>query len=415
MQFGCNCVSLYKINVKKIMKILFVSDTYYPHLNGVYYFVCRIGPLLQQKGHQVAVIAPSETMAVTRKKIDNIDVYGLPSVPVLLYPNFRLPVPVLLQARISRLLDSFKPDVIHIQDHFSITAAVVKVNAKYGIPIIGTNHFMPENLTALVRSEKWKVKIKNFMWSRFSTVYNQLAIVTTPSETAADLIRPKLNVEVISISSGIDLEKFNPYGDTKMVKEKYNIPNKPILLYAGRVDPEKHLEEVLRAIALAIKKVDFCLVIVGKGLSKLALEALALELGITDHVIFTGFVSEEDLPFFYKLSQCFIIASIAELLSLATLQAMASGLPVIAANAGALSELVNEGVNGFLFEPGDIESISTSICTILSNEELGKTMSKKSLEYIGKHDINKTLDAFEDLYKQFNTIKKKRAVSTLSR
>ena len=383
------------------MKILFVSDTYYPHLNGVYYFVCRLAPLLQEKGHQVAVIVPSETIFSSNKKIDDIDVYGMPSVPILLYPNVRLPITVLLQSRLKKIIKDFKPDIIHLQDHFSITAAIVKANKHTRIPIIGTNHFMPENVTVLFNSEKLKVKIAKYMWSRFSTVYNQLQLVTTPSETGAELIRPKLEVKVMSISSGIDLNKFNPVGNTISVRKKYNLPQIPILLYVGRVDPEKNIEEVIRAVALAVKKVDFNFVVVGKGKSKAGLEILAQELGIAEKVIFTGFVSEEDLPFIYKLSSCFIIASIAELLSLVTLQAMASGLPIIAANAGALSELVNDGVNGFLFESGDIDTIAQCICTVITKDELNKSMGKKNLEYILKHDINRIADSFENLYKSY--------------
>ena len=145
------------------MKILFVSDTYYPHLNGVYYFVCRLAPLLQEKGHQVAVIVPSETIFSSNKKIDDIDVYGMPSVPILLYPNVRLPITVLLQSRLKKIIKDFKPDIIHLQDHFSITAAIVKANKHTRIPIIGTNHFMPENVTVLFNSEKLKVKIAKYM------------------------------------------------------------------------------------------------------------------------------------------------------------------------------------------------------------------------------------------------------------
>ena len=74
-------------------------------------------------------------------------------------------------------------------------------------------------------------------------------------------------------------------------------------------------------------------------------------------------------------------------------------LPLIAVNAGALSELVNNKVNGFLFESGDINAIDEAICTILSQEELCKNMAKKSLEYIAKHDIKNTLESFEKVYK----------------
>jgi 1,2-diacylglycerol 3-alpha-glucosyltransferase len=382
------------------MKILFVCDTYYPQLNGVYYFVCRLAPLLQEKGHLVAVIAPSETAYSTFKNMDQIDVYGIPSLPILNYPNVRFPIPFLLKYRIKRILNSFNPDIIHLQDHFSIARAVVQVNKKAAVPIIGTNHFMTENLTSFVHSEKWKRKLSTYFWSRFSKVFNQLLLVTTPSETAARLIRPKLHVEVIPISSGIDLEKFSPFGDTAAIREKYSIPGKPILLFVGRLDPEKNIEEIIHAVALAVRRVDFYLVIVGRGIKKSALEHLAMELGISDKVIFTGFVPDADLPFIYKLSRCFIISSIAELLSLSALQGMASGLPVIAANLGALGELVHNKVNGYLYSPGDINMIVQCISEILSQDELCANMGKKSLEFSYEHDIHKTVEAFEKIYQQ---------------
>jgi 1,2-diacylglycerol 3-alpha-glucosyltransferase len=382
------------------MKILFVSSSYYPHINGVYYFVCRIGSLLQEKGHKIAVIAPSESVHFSLKKIDDLDVYGIPSYPIIVNPTTRLPIPLFLKSRLRRIIEDFKPDIIHVQDHFPLSKAVVALNRKLKIPIIGSNHFMPENFTILLRNEKMKHLFKNYLWSGFSRVFNQVRLVTTPTETGARLIRPHLRVDAIAISSGIRMQIFNPSGDTREIKKKYSIPDKPILLYVGRLDPEKHMEEILQAVAIAIKNVDFCFVIVGKGTSKIALEKLTQQLEITNNVIFAGFVPDDDLPYFYKMGRCFIIASIAELLSLGALQAMASGLPVIAVNAGALSELVRDKVNGYLFEEGDIPAISRHIDEIFTNDEVHRKMSEKSIEYASQHDIYKTLESFERLYEE---------------
>ena len=380
------------------MRILFVSDTYYPHVNGVYYFVCRIGPMLQEKGHQVAVIAPSETFSFTKKKIDGLNVYGLPSFSLLLYRTIRLPIPVLMKARLKKIFKEFKPDIIHLQDHFFISKAVLSLNKHWKIPVIATNHFMPENITVLVKNERLKQRLTKFLWKGFSKVFNQVDLVTTPTETGVTLIQSKLKTKAIAISSGIDFKQFNPKGNTQAIKEKYRVPNKPVLLYVGRLDPEKRIEEIIQSAAKALQKIDFCVVIVGKGNSKASLEKLSQQLGITENVLFTGFVPDEDLPYFYKLANCFIISSIAELLSLVTLQAMASGLPIIAINAGALSELVKDQKNGFLYNEGDITKIINSITSILTNDELQKDMGIKSIEYVQQHDIYKTLQSFENIY-----------------
>ena len=173
------------------------------------------------------------------------------------------------------------------------------------------------------------------------------------------------------------------------------------MVYAGRLDPEKHIEEILQAVSIALKNIDFSLVLVGRGISKNALQQMAIELKISEHVIFTGFVPDEDLPYFYKLGTAFVIASNAELLSLVSLQAMASGLPLIAVNAGALPELVLHGQNGYLYEEGDIQALAEYIEKTISDEPLNISMRKKSLELIRKHDINQTLVSFENLYKNF--------------
>jgi glycosyltransferase involved in cell wall biosynthesis len=356
--------------------------------------------MLQERGHKVAVIAPSESLHFSNTKIDNLHVYGIPSFPVIINPTIRLPIPLLLKSRIGQIIENFKPDVIHIQDHFPLSKAVVEVNKKLKIPIIGSNHFMPENFTVLLKNKNLKKRLENYLWKGFSKVFNQLNIVTTPTETGAQLIRPRLKVNAIAISSGINLSLFNPSGDTTEIKEKYSIPDKPVLLYVGRLDPEKHIEEIMQAITIAVKKIDFCFVVVGKGISKTSLEKLSHESGITHNVLFTGFVPDNDLPYFYKLSRCFIIASIAELLSLSTLQAMASGLPVISVNAGALVELVKDTKNGYLYNEGDVIAIAQSIEDILTNDELYTKMRNKSMEYVQQHDINKTVELFEKLYQE---------------
>ncbi len=96
------------------MRILFVSDTYYPHVNGVYYFVCRIAPLLRENGHSVAVIAPAGSTGFTRKIIDGIPVFGVPSLPVPLYPGVRVPIRFLLHHRVRTLIAGVRSPTLFI-------------------------------------------------------------------------------------------------------------------------------------------------------------------------------------------------------------------------------------------------------------------------------------------------------------
>ena len=380
------------------MRILYVTDTYFPHINGVYYAIQHLALKLQSKSYETAILAPSDTSHFTKSKIDNINVYGMPSLSIGYYGSVRIPISFHLKRRIKEILSSFKPDVIHIQGFFILNKTILEVNKEFNIPVIGTNHFMAENLTVFFPTQMLKGWLEKWIWKKFTKVFNQAKLVTSPTETGAKMIRCRLNVPVIPVSNGINLKRFSEKHNLPDIRAKYNLPNKPILLSIGRLDPEKHTEEVLEAAAIALKRSNFCLVICGKGTDKELLEDSAKKLGIENDVIFTGFVPDEELPEFYKISKCFITASIAELQSLATMEAMASGLPVIAANAGALAELVHNEENGYLFEPGEIEVIAGSISSIFDDKMIQKDMGEKSLKNISEHDEDETVKVYEGLY-----------------
>jgi gas vesicle protein len=140
--------------------------------------------------------------------------------------------------------------------------------------------------------------------------------------------------------------------------------------------------------------------IVGDGGERKFLENLANELGIAKQVKFLGHISEEDLPKAYERATLFAMPSIAELQSIATMEAMASGRPVVAANAMALPHLVHNGDNGYLFEPDDVVEFSQKLKAILTADqtELDR-LSENSLHLIQAHDIQRTLTIFEGLYR----------------
>ncbi len=380
------------------MRILLAADTYYPHVNGASYFAQRLAQALHQKNHTVAVVAPSQSFANTKTYIDDILVYGIRSIPVFFYRDFRFSA-FAADATFQNILTEFQPDIVHLQAHFYVNRKVFKASRKNNLPIVATNHFMPENLVHyLPVPEFMRNIVKNWAWRDFASIYNQVGRITTPTETAADLIRDKVKLPVEAISCGIDLQKFDRSQPTADLRERYALPNQPILLYVGRLDREKNLDTVLRAVALARQQTQFHFVIAGTGAERQRLEKLARELKIAEHVTFAGFVPNADLPALYLLASCFIIAGIAELQSIVTMEALAAGLPVLGVNAMALPELVHDGENGFLFELADISGLSAKITKILADPDLQKKFGSASLDIIAKHDITTTIAAFEQLY-----------------
>jgi glycosyltransferase involved in cell wall biosynthesis len=384
------------------MKILIASVTYYPDVNGASYFTHRLAYYLKKAGHEILIIAPSRSMRNEMSQHNGIDAFGVRSYPIFLYPDFRWAPPFFTEKNLEKVIRQFQPDVIHMQSHFLFCANVVKIAKKLKIPVMGTNHFMPENLVHYVPMPEFlKRQVMKFGWQMFRRVYDKMDYLTAPTKTAALLSkRSGIKMDITPVSNGIDMEKFNARVSGEGLREKYHLPDKPLLLTVGRLDKEKNVDMIMRAVKLVPKEINFHFAIAGKGAEKDNLIKLAQNLGITDRVSFLGFVPDEELPGLYAISSCFINACIAELQCIAAMEAMATGLPVIAADAVALPELVHDGDNGFLFKVGDTEKIAHSITKIFSDEVLRQKMAEQSLEIIKKHDIKNVINQFESIYTQ---------------
>ncbi len=386
------------------MKILFGTDLFYQNASGSANFMQQLAKGLIAKGHKVFVIAPSKKFKNTVTKEDDITVYGIRSViiPNMIYPSFRIPITA-GSTIIKTILKEINPDVINIQDHFMIGSKIAKEGKKQGIPLVGTNHFMPENfIHYLYPPDFAKNLVKNLAWKAFARVYKHLDLITTPTKTAVDLIKELgLKNPIIPISNGVDLKKFNPKNNGDYLRKQYKIlSSSPVVLFVGRLDKEKHIDVLLKAFSKILPHAHPKLVIAGKGTERSNLINLAKRLGIDKDIIFTGFVPDKDLPFLYRIADVFAIASIAELQSIATMEAMASGLPIVAARVVALPELVYEGKNGYLFDDGDTQSLTSRILEIITNPALRKKLSENSLRIIKQHDIKRTVAGYERAYEQ---------------
>ena len=383
------------------MKILIVADTYYPHVNGASYFAQRLAFYMQQAGHQVLVIAPSMDLSSDFFENDGIKIFGVRSFPVLVAKNFRFSLPILTRRKIKKVIRDFKPDVVHINSHFFVCRAVAGMSKKMGIPVVGTNHFMPENLVHFMHlPKKAEEKIKKMAWKQFRTVFEKLDYVTTPTQAAAKLLIDNgFTKKVVPVSNGIDLEKFHSGKDSDYLYEKFNLPRKPILLFVGRLDKEKKVDFIIKHLPDILKKVDLHFVVAGNGKEKENLEKMAKRLDLDKNVTFTGYVLDHDKENLYNLTHCFIIACEVELQSLVTMEAMATGAPVIGVDALALPELIHDGENGYLFQPKDSQAMVEAVVKIFSDKNLHDRMSAKSLEIIRNHGIDVTIKKFEDIYR----------------
>ena len=149
--------------------------------------------------------------------------------------------------------------------------------------------------------------------------------------------------------------------DRNVIRRHFHLAlDTPVLLYVGRVDREKGLDYLVEAAAL-LPPGAFQIAIAGKGMYRDLLMEMVHDLDIAERVTFPGYIDSEDLPLLLNSVDAFVMPSSAELQSIATLEAMSCGKPILAANARALPELVEHGANGFLFNPQNAESLAESI------------------------------------------------------
>jgi glycosyltransferase involved in cell wall biosynthesis len=385
------------------MRILLASDLYFPVINGVSVFTRNLAHGLAARGHTVAIIAPSQSMNRDIEFEDEVTIYRTRAIIFPFYQNIRISLSPNIEVR--RIIKDFQPDVVHIQMPLGIGQAAMSVADHYRIPIVSTSHAMPENLMDNLKRLSAFSRPINYMireWGRH--FHNKADTITSPTQSGLNSFgkhAQNLKKPVRIISNGINLAKFSPGTAESALYEKYRLPtDKPVLVYVGRLDAEKHIDIVLHAFARVRKDKDAHLLLIGSGLEEDNLKQSARDLGISQAVTFAGFVPEEDKIALEKTGHLFVIASPVELQCIAALEAMASGMPVVAVNAGALPELCQDGKNGYTFDLDDDQDAADKIVTILSDAAMWKKYSDGSLAIAKSHDLEHTLDEFEALYKE---------------
>lgn len=385
------------------MRILLASDLYFPAVNGISQFTRTLAHGLAGRGHTVAIIAASQSTKRDIEFEDNVTVYRTRAVVFPFYQNIRISLAP--QVEVRRIVKDFKPDVIHTQLLLGIGQAVMGVSETYRIPMVSTSHAMPENLMDNLKHLSAFSRPINYMLREYGRrFHNRADIITSPTQSAIDGFgkhAAKITKPVRVISNGINLSVFAPGTATDGIYAKYALPkDTPIITYIGRLDVEKHVNVVIHAFKRVLEHRDVHLLIAGYGVAEDMLRQMVVDLGIEKHVTFAGFVPEADKIELEKVGYLYCIASPAELQCIAALEAMASGQPVVAVNAGALPELCQNGRNGFLFELDNDEEAARHITTLLDDKELREEFSKESLAIARGHDLEHTLDEFEKVYSE---------------
>ena len=395
------------------MKIVIATAVYYPQINGVAVFSHNLARGLVARGLEVLVICPSQTGRSYTQVVDGVKVCYLKSVDVKVYPDqiheipkrrrlfYRhgLKVSVFPKREVAEILTDFQPDVVHVQVSDPVGLSVVSWARKHEVPVVTTEHNQPEVLTDPLHVPRILKKPANaLLYSYFRNRQSKSDFVTMPTKQAIYNLLSRgreLGVPVAAVSNGVDLSRFKPGKAPAEIYEKYGLMrDAPTVLYVGRVDPEKKVGLVIEAF-LKADVPGAQLVIVGDGVDK---AKLMRKYGDVDAVKFLGRVVGSDLYELYKVGWVFATASEIETQGIVLIEAAACGLPLVAVDAGAVSEVCIDEENGYLCESGSVPEIAAAMKKILTDDKLRAIFSKKSLAVAKEHDFETTLDRFINIY-----------------
>lgn len=382
------------------MRILMASHGYPPTISGVTLVVQKLARAMVAKGHAVTVITASERGDPYRDSDQGVQLVRVRSRDNPFWKEG--PIPFIGWDDLEALAEEFQPDILHTHEAALLAWQFLRLGRRRGLPLVASCHYVPRFVAQYLGGEITEDWVEPIAWGYSVWLLNQCDCVVFPTRThQRQFVAHGLTAPTAVISNGMDVVRYAPSdGQDEALEARYRLPPRPRILFVGRLARDKEIDVLIRAMAHLVTEEAAHLLLVGRGDDQKRLEALVDDLGLRPWVHFLGFVPEEDLPALYRSIDLFAIASTCEVQSLPTLQALATGKPVVAAHALALPELVRDGLNGFLVPPGDAEAMAQAMARILRDPELAERMGRAGLTIAQNHAQEHTFDRYEALYKQ---------------
>ncbi len=361
------------------MKVLMISDVYFPRVNGVSTSIQTFRRELAELGHQIDLIAPEYPGA----QADEGGVTRVASRHVPFDPEDRMMRSGELRALMPRLRAA-KYDLVHIQTPFVAHYRGIEIAEELGLPRVETYHtFFEEYLFHYV-----PLLPREFLRGlsrRFSrTQCNRMNALIVPSGAMRDKLADYgVTVPMHVIPTGIPVTRFAG-GDRGTFRRKHGIPeDRPVLLFVGRVAYEKNIDFLLRALHLAVaQNPRLLLVIAGEGPALESLKKLTGKLGLQEHLLFVGYLDRGGaLLDCYRAADAFVFASRTETQGLVLLEAMALGVPVISTAVMGTRDIVGPR-RGALVPRDDEADFAAHIVTLMNNPGLRARLSGEGRVYV---------------------------------
>jgi glycosyltransferase involved in cell wall biosynthesis len=380
--------------VRPSLKISVVTETYPPDINGVAMTLSRIVNGLVQNGHDILLIRPKHFKhdePTTREGFQEKLVHGL---PIPFYKQLRMGLPS--KKELLRLWTYNRPDIVHIATEGPLGWSALQAAKKLRLPI--STDFRT-NFHAY--SNHYKIGwLSSAILSYLKKFHNTAHVTMVPTKQLEDELVSVGFENLHIVPRGIDTQLFNPSKHSSSLREQWAATEKTtVMLYVGRLAAEKNLPLVVQSYEMA-KKIctDIKLVLVGDGPLMAELQSKYPD------IIFAGFKTGEELAKHYASADMFIFASQTETFGNVTLEAMASGLSVVAFDHAAASELIVSGENGMLASQNTDIHFEMAVQAILNNPFLMAETKIKAVEtarnFSWESIVERTESVFFDVINQ---------------
>lgn len=327
------------------MRLALFTETFLPKIDGIVNTLCRLLEHLGARGHETVLFAPEGGPG----QFARTPVYGFPAARFALYPELKLASPF---ANVRPILQRFQPDLIHVLNPVSLGLAGVWYARTRCIPLVASYHTDVPGFAA-----RWGWGWANpLLWLFFRTLHNLANLNLAPSRFTQRELQAHNFKRVRVWGRGVDTALFHPARRSREWRERLSGGElrAPLLLYVGRLSVEKRVSW-LRPLLDTLP--DVRLALVGDGPARAALERLFADTPTT----FTGYLRGEALAAAYASADIFVFPAMNETLGNVVLEAMASGLPVVAPRSGGLLDHLTHGHNGLLFEPHEPDDLAASV------------------------------------------------------
>ena len=365
------------------MKIALFSDTYYPQINGVTNTLDKLVQYFETNNIKYKIFAPKYNNEDEDKHTERFY-----SLKFFLYPECRLALPNIF--RISQSLSEFKPDIIHIITEFNMGVAGMTFGKKHNIPTISNYTTNFSQYTEYYNLEFLKQPI----WDYMKWFHNQNNITLCPSHEAQKLLNKNGINKTSLFSRGIDSSRFNPSFRNETLRKKLGTENKTTFLYVGRVAFEKDMDVLNESYkSIREKYPNTSLIITGDGPYLKQCKEL-----FPKDTIYTGFRKGHELAEIYASSDIFVCPSSTETFGNVILEAMASGLAVIGADAGGIREIIEHRQNGLKFSARNSAELTCRMQELIENKNLRDYIKSNGLKFAHGRTWNKIIGNLYNIY-----------------